>query len=50
MAKIVFRLVLFAKPRKCTVCRHDRRLEAEQVGFIYLACLRRVFSLQVHVG
>ncbi len=43
MAKVVFRVVLFAKPRKCTVCRHERRLRVEQVGFI--ACPAFVVSL-----
>ena len=50
MAKIVFRVVLFSKRRKCTVCGRERRFGCEQVGIICFSCIRRLFGLQVRLG
>ena len=50
MAKIVFRVVLSPKLRKCTLSGQKRRFGREQVGFICFSCLRRVFAFQVRVG
>ncbi len=46
MARIVFRGVLFRNRRKCVVCEELRRFGCEQVGFVCLSYLRRVFSPQ----
>ncbi len=50
MAKVVIRVVLFSKDRKCTICGRERRFGCEQVGFVCPACLRRLFALQVRFG